>query len=113
MLIKNKYPKAYLDHYKLKYLIKTKHETPIHSFTKKYTYDRNTNIHLSHLAEVAYEVYWEMQRFVHRYLIIPVQYQFTHRTNKLEKYFSNNAKQNDLGSSYTVYALLHRNANWI
>ena len=87
MLIKNGYPKAYLDRCIMKYLNK-KHETSINSFTKKMPMTTTISMRLPHLGQISYEVRREMQRLVHRYAIMPFQFRFVHESNNLKKYFT-------------------------
>jgi len=60
---------------------------------------------LPYLGEISYEVRQEMQRLVHRYAIMPFQFRFIHESNKLEKYFPHEDKQNHLCRSSIVYKL--------
>ena len=77
-------PKAYLDRCIMKYLNK-KHETSVNSFTITSHMTTTINMRLPYLGEISYEVEREMQRLVHRYAIMPLQFRFIHETNKLKK----------------------------
>jgi len=87
MLIRNGYPKAYIDRCIMKYLNK-KYETSVNSFTITPPMTTTINMRLPHLGEISYEVRREMQRLVHRYAIMPFQFRFIHETNKLKKSFT-------------------------
>jgi len=104
MLIRNGYPKAYIDCCIMKYLNKT-HETSVNSFTITPPVTTTINMRLPYLGEISYEVCWEMQRLVHRYAIMPFQFRFIYETNKLKKYFTYKDKQNHLHRSNVVYKL--------
>ena len=82
MLIKNGYPKAYIDHCIMKYLNK-KHETSVNSFMIT---PRNA-------------------KTCTRYAIMPFQFRFIHETSKLKKSFTYKDKQNHLRRSSVVYKL--------
>ena len=71
MLIRNGYPKAYIDRCIMKYLNK-KHETSVNSFTITPPVTTTINMRLPYFGEVSYEVRREMQRLVHRYAIMPL-----------------------------------------
>jgi len=104
MLIRNGYPKAYIDRCIMKYLNK-KHETSVNSFTITPPMTTTINMRLPYLGEISYEIRREMQRLVHRYAIIPFQFRFIDETNKLKKSFTYKDKQNHLRSSSVVYKL--------
>jgi len=63
------------------------------------------NMRLLYLGEISYEVRREMQRLVHRYAIMPFQFRFLHKSNKLKKSFTYKDKQNHLRRSSIVYKL--------
>ena len=63
------------------------------------------NMRLLYLGEISYEVHQEIQRFVHRYSTISVQFRFIHESNKMKKAFSCKGQQNDLDCSNAVYQL--------
>jgi len=86
MLIRNGYPKAYIDRCIMKYLNK-KHETSVNSFAITPPVTTTINMRLPYLGEISYEVLREMKRLVHRYAIMPFQFRFIHETNKLKKSF--------------------------
>jgi len=86
MLIKNGYPKAYLNRCIMKYLNK-KHETSINSFTEKPPMTTTISMRLPYVEEISYVVRREMQRLVHRYAITPFQFRYVHESNKLKKIF--------------------------
>ena len=67
----------------MKYLNK-KHEAPTYTFTKKTPNTTTINMRLPYLGEISYEVGREMQRLVHRYAIMPLQFRFIHETNKFQ-----------------------------
>ena len=104
MLIRNGYPKAYIDRCIMKYLNK-KHETSVNSFTITPPMTTTINMRLPYLGEISYEVRREMQRLVHRYAITPSQFRFIHETNKLKKSFTYKDKRNHLRRSSVVYKL--------
>ena len=64
------------------------------------------NMRLPYLGEISYEVRREMQRLVHRYAIMPLQFRFIHETNKLKKSFTYQDKQNHLRKQITLYLLV-------
>jgi len=97
-------PKAYLDRCIMKYLNK-KHETSVNSFTITSHMTTTINMRLPYLGEISYEVEREMQRLVHRYAIMPLQFRFIHETNKLKKSFTYKEKQNHLRRSSVVYKI--------
>jgi len=41
------------------------------------------NMRLLYLGEISYEVHQEIQRFVHRYSTVSVQFRFIHESNKI------------------------------
>jgi len=104
MLIRNGYPKAYIDRCIMKYLNK-KYETSVNSFTIIPPMTTTINMRLPYLAEISYEVRREMQRFVHRYAIMPFQFRLMRETNKLNKSCTYKDKQNHLRRSSVVYKL--------
>jgi len=104
MLIRNGYPKAYIDRCIMKYLNK-KHETSVNLFTITPPMTSTINMRLPYLREISYQVHREMQRLVHRYAIMPFQFHFIHETRKLKKSFTYKDKQNHLRCSSIVYKL--------